>query len=53
MKFTEGMFDYIFDTLKLDRKVKIKDKEWVEKEVDFSTPWNKIDYIAGVKTSQE
>jgi lysyl-tRNA synthetase class II len=27
MKFTEGMFDYIFDTLKLDRKVKIKDKE--------------------------
>ena len=49
MKFTEDMFDYIFDTLKLDRKVKIKDKEWLEKEVDFSTPWTKIDYIAGVK----
>jgi lysyl-tRNA synthetase class II len=27
MKFTEDMFDYIFDTLKLDRNVKIKDKE--------------------------
>jgi len=49
MKFTEDMFDYIFDTLKLDRNVKIKDKEWQEKEVNFATPWERIDYIAGVK----
>ena len=27
IKFTEDMFDYIFDTMKLDRKVKIRDKE--------------------------
>jgi len=27
MKFTEDMFDYIFETMKLDREVKIKDKE--------------------------
>jgi lysyl-tRNA synthetase class II len=27
MKFTEEMFDYIFDTMKLNREVKIKDKE--------------------------
>ena len=49
MRFTEEMFDYIFDTLKLDRKLKIKDKEWQEKEVNFTTPWERIDYIAGVK----
>jgi len=49
MKFTEDMFDYIFDTMKLDRKVKIKDKEWIEKEVDFKTPFERIDYIAWVK----
>lgn len=49
MKFTEDMFDYVFDTMKLDRKLKIKDKEWKEKEVDFTTPWERIDYIAWVK----
>ena len=49
MKFTEEMFDYIFDTMWLDRKVKIKDKDWNEKEVDFSTPFERIDYIAWVK----
>lgn len=49
MKFTEDMFDYIFDTMKLDKKVKIKDKEWNKREVDFTTPWKRIDYIAWVK----
>jgi len=49
MKFTEDMFDYIFDTLKLERKREIIDKNWESKTVDFSTPWKKIDYIAGVK----
>jgi len=43
------MFDYIFDTMKLDRKVKIKDKEGVEKMVDFTTPWKRINYIQWVK----
>lgn len=49
MKFTEDMFDYIFDTMKLDRSIKIRDKNGVEKQVDFTTPWQRIDYIAGVK----
>ncbi len=49
MRFTEEMFDYIFDKLWLDRKVNIKDKDWNEKEVDFTTPFEKIDYIAWVK----
>ncbi len=44
MKFTEKMFDFLFDELWLDRKLKVKDKEWVEKEVDFTTPWDRIDY---------
>ncbi len=49
IQFTEDMFDYIFDTMKLDRKVKIRDKEGVEKTVDFTTPWKRIDYIAWVQ----
>ena len=49
IKFTEEMFDYIFDELKLDRKIKVKDKEGNEKIVDFTTPFEKIDYIEWVK----
>ena len=49
MKFTEDMFDYIFDKLWLDKKINIKDKEWNIKQVDFTTPWKRIDYIAWVK----
>jgi lysyl-tRNA synthetase class II len=49
MKFTEDMFDYIFDTMKLDRELKIRDKDGVEKMVNFKTPFERIDYIAGVK----
>ena len=48
IKFTENMMDYIFDKLNLDKKVKIKDKEWVEKMVDFTTPWERIDYTVWV-----
>jgi len=49
MRFTEEMFDYIFDQLQLERKIIVKDKQWVSKEVDFSTPWERIDYISGVQ----
>lgn len=49
MQFTEDMFDYIFETLGLEKKRRIIDKEWQEKQVDFSTPWQRIDYIAWVK----
>ncbi len=49
MKFTEDMFDYIFDTLGLEREIKIKDKQGIEKLVTFKTPFERIDYIAGVK----
>jgi len=49
MRFTEEMFDYIFDKLELNREIEIKDKEWNPRMVNFSTPWDRIDYIAWVK----
>ncbi len=48
MNFTEKMFDYIFDKMWLDKKVNVKDKDWNIKEVDFSTPWERIDYTKWV-----
>ncbi len=48
MKFTEKMFDYIFDTMWLDRKIPVKDKDGNIKEVDFSTPRERIDYTKGI-----
>ena len=48
MKFTEEMFDYLFEHLGLEKKLKVKDKDWIEKTVDFTTPWEKIDYTQGV-----
>jgi len=48
IRFTEEMFDYIFDELKIDRKIAVKDKNWVEKIADFTTPFERIDYIEWV-----
>lgn len=50
MKFTEDMFDHIFNTIpELSQEVVVKDKNGIEKPVSFKTPWARIDYIAGVK----
>lgn len=48
IKFTEDMFDYIFDKLNLNREISIKDKEGNARMVNFSTPWERIDYVAWV-----
>ena len=48
MHFTEEMFDYLFDELGIPRTLKVKDKDWVEREVDFTTPWERIDYTKGI-----
>lgn len=48
--FTEKMFDYLFDTLKLERKRQILNKSEELVDVDFTTPWAKVDYIEMVKT---
>jgi len=49
MKFTEAMFDYIFNHTDLKREVNITDKEGNTKFVNFKTPWERIDYIEWVK----
>jgi len=49
MKFTEEMFDYLFKKLNLPRKVTITDKEGEPAEVDFSTPFERINYIELIK----
>lgn len=50
MLFTEKMFDYLFDNVwGLKRTVQVADKQWVTKAVNFTTPWERIDYIAQIK----
>lgn len=50
MIFTEKMFDYIFEHIpELQKKVQVIDKAWVSKEIDFQTPWRRVDFIAQVK----
>jgi lysyl-tRNA synthetase class 2 len=49
MKFTEKMFDYLFDKLGLSKKLNVKDKEGNIKEVNFTTPWKRIDFTNGIQ----
>lgn len=49
MRFTEKMFDYLFDVLHLERKRPILNKHEELVDVDFSTPWARVDYIELVK----
>lgn len=49
MNFTEKLFDYLFDHLWLSRKINVKDKEDIIKEVDFTTPWKRIDFSKGIQ----
>jgi lysyl-tRNA synthetase, class II len=44
MKYTEKMFDYLFEHLGLSKNLKVKDKDWIVRDVDFTTPWKRIDY---------
>jgi lysyl-tRNA synthetase, class II len=50
IRFTEQMFDYFFDHIpEISKKVLIADKDGNEREVDFTTPRQKIDYISQIK----
>ncbi|HBB04274.1 TPA: hypothetical protein DCZ39_05280 [Patescibacteria group bacterium] len=49
MRFTEKMFDTIFDRLEISKKINIKDKEGNIKEVDFTTPRKRIDFTQGIQ----
>ncbi|NOZ89735.1 MAG: lysine--tRNA ligase [Epsilonproteobacteria bacterium] len=43
MEITEELFDYLFDTLNLDRKLK-----YGELEIDFTTPFKRISWIDSI-----
>jgi lysyl-tRNA synthetase class 2 len=49
MKFTEDLFNYIFDKLKLPRQLKIKDRDGNEQEVDFTAPFARVNYVELIK----
>jgi len=53
MKFTEKMFDYLFEKLWLDKKIQVKDKEGNIKEVDFTTPRKRIDFSKGIQEASK
>jgi lysyl-tRNA synthetase class 2 len=50
IKFSERMFDYIFDKLHLDKKLEIENREKVKTIVDFTTPWKRVDFIKMLET---
>ncbi len=50
MKFTEEMFDYIFDNIpELSKEFEVLWKDWIKKKVNLKTPFERIDYIKWVK----
>jgi lysyl-tRNA synthetase class 2 len=49
IKFTEKMFDYLFDKLKLPRQIEIIGKDEVKRTVDFTTPFKRINFIEQLK----
>lgn len=58
MAFTELMFDHLFEKLWLPKTRNVKNKQGIIKEVDFTTPWIKLDYVeqilkdSGIDVSQ-
>lgn len=47
--FTERMFSYLFDRLKLTSVLPIKDRDGNINEVNWATPWTRLDYVELVK----
>lgn len=43
--FTEKLFDYLFDRLKLDRKLNLVDRNGEQQEVNFTTPWKRVNFV--------
>jgi len=39
IKFTEDMYDYIFDKMGLNRKLQIPNRDGKMQDIDFTTPW--------------
>jgi lysyl-tRNA synthetase class 2 len=49
IKFTEQMFDYIFAKLQLDKKIEVENREGQKQSVDFTTPWQRVNFIEMLK----
>lgn len=49
IKFTEKMFDHLFEKLNISKILPVKDKQGDVHEVDFTTPWKRVDYVEMIK----
>lgn len=49
INFTEKLFDYLFDTLGLERKREVIGKDGKPQTVDFTTPWKRENYVELIK----
>jgi lysyl-tRNA synthetase class 2 len=45
IRFTERMFDYLFEKLGLPKTSRVKDRDGVEQEVNWQTPWPRANYV--------
>ncbi|HPI67290.1 MAG TPA: lysine--tRNA ligase [bacterium] len=49
MNFTEKMFDYLFKKMNLPKKVRVMGKDGKNREVDFTTPWPRVNFMELIK----
>ncbi|MDD5197974.1 MAG: lysine--tRNA ligase [Candidatus Gracilibacteria bacterium] len=49
MRFIEKMINSLFERLKLEKTVKIKDRDGVIQDVNFGTTWERIDYMKRIQ----
>lgn len=50
IKFTERMFSYLFTRLKLPNVLALRDRDGTEHQVDWSTPWRRVNFIELIKS---
>lgn len=49
IKFTEKMFDFLFNQLDLDKKMELQGRDGKQYKVDWQTPWKRVDFIKMLK----
>jgi lysyl-tRNA synthetase class II len=49
MRFIERMINSLFERLKLEKTVKIKDRDGNIQDVNFGTTWERIDYMKRIE----
>ena len=45
IRFTEAMFDFIFERIGLSKQMVLKDRDGNEHNVDWTTPWPRVNYL--------